>query len=204
MDCSMPGFPVLNHLPELAQTHIHWVSDAIQSFHPLSLSSLFAISLYQHQGLSQRISSLHQMTKVFELQLQHQSFQWIIRLISFRIDWFDPLAVQGTLKSLPQQHSLTATILQFSAFLMVQLSYQYMATGKIIALTIRTFVSKVMSLLFNRLSRFVITLLSRNKCLFILWLKSPSTVILEPKKIKSDTIFTFSPSICMKWWDQMP
>ena len=183
MDYSMPGFPVLNHLPELAQTHIHWVSDAIQSFHPLLLSSPFAISLYQHQGLSQRIGYLHQMTKVFELQLQHQSFQWIIRLISFRIDWFDPLAVQGTLKSLPQQHSLTATILQFSAFLMVQLSYQYMATGKIIALTIRTFVSKVMSLLFNRLSRFVITFLSRNKCLFILWLKSPSTVILEPKKI---------------------
>ena len=201
MDCSMPGFPVLNHFPELAQTHIHWVSDAIQSFHPLSLSSPFAISLYQHQGLSQWISSLHQMTKVFELQLQHQSFQWI-----FRVDflWFDLLAIQWTLKSLPQQHSLTATILQFSAFLMVQLSYQYMATGKIIALTIRTFVSKVMSLLFNRLSRFVITFLSRNKCLFILWLKSPSTVILEPKKIKSVTVSIFPHLFVMKWWDQIP
>ena len=92
--------------------------------------------------------------------------------------------VFGGLKSLPQQHSLTATILQFSAFLMVQLSYQYMATGKTIALTKWTFVSKVMSLLFNRLSRFVITFLPRNKCLLISWLKLPSTVILEPKKIK--------------------
>ena len=180
------------------------IESMIPSNHLILSPTSPALNLSQHLGLFEWVGFSHQVAKLLELQLQHQSFQWIIRLISFRIDWFDPLAVQGTLKSLPQQHSLTATILQFSAFLMVQLSYQYMATGKIIALTIRTFVSKVMSLLFNRLSRFVITFLSRNKCLFILWLKSPSTVILEPKKIKSDTIFTFYPSICMKWWDQMP
>ena len=119
-------------------------------------------------------------------------------LISFRIDWLDLLAVQGTLKSLPQHHSSKASILQCSAFFTVQLSHPYMTTGKIIALTRWTFVGKVMSLLFNMLSRLVITFLPRSKCLLISWLRSPSAVILEPKKIKSFTVSIVSPSICTK------
>ena len=117
-------------------------------------------------------------------------------LISFRMDWLDLLAVQGTLKSLLQHHSLKASILQCSAFFIVQLSHPYMTTGKTIALTRRTFVGKVMSLLFNMLSRLVITFLPRSKCLLISWLHSSSAVILEPPKIKSVTISTVSPSIC--------
>ena len=117
-------------------------------------------------------------------------------LISFRVDWLDLLAVQGTLKSLLQHHSSKASILQRSAFLIVQLSHPYMTTGKTIALTRWTFVSKVMSLLFNMLSRSVITFLPRNTHLLISWLQSPSAVILEPRKIKSATVSTVSPSIC--------
>ena len=116
-------------------------------------------------------------------------------LISFRMDWLDLLAVQGTLKSLFQHHSSKASILWCSAFFTVQLSHPYMTAGKTIALTRRTFVGKVMSLLFNMLSRWVITCLPRTKRLLISWLKSPSAVILEPRKIKSDTVFTVSPSI---------
>ena len=119
----------------------------------------------------------------------------ILGLISYRIDWFDLLAVQGTLKSLLQHHTLKASILQRSAFFPVQLSHPYMITRKTIALTRQTFVGKVMSLLFNILSRLVITFLPRSKCLLISWLHSPSAVILEPKKIKSDTVSTLSPSI---------
>ena len=124
-------------------------------------------------------------------------------LISFRIDCLDLLAVQGTLKSLLQHHSSKASILWCSAFFMVQLSHPYMTTGKTIALTICTFVSKVISLLFNMLFRFVIAFLSRSKRLLISWLQSPSAVIWEPKKIKSVTISTFSPSICHEVMDQM-
>ena len=113
-------------------------------------------------------------------------------LISFRIDWFDLFAVQGTLKSLFQHHSSKASILQCSAFFIVQLSHLYMTTGKTIALT---FVDKAMSLLFNMLSRLVIAFLQRSKCLLISWLKLPSAVILEPPKIKSLTVSIVSPSI---------
>ena len=116
-------------------------------------------------------------------------------LISFRMDWLDLLAVQGTLKSLLQHHSSKASILRGSAFFTVQCSYPYMTTGKNIALTRRTFVGKVMSLLFNMLSRLVITFLPRSKHFLISWLQSPSAVILEPKKIKFDTVSTVSPSI---------
>ena len=115
-------------------------------------------------------------------------------------DW-SPLgwtAVQGTLKSLLQHHSSKAPILWHSAFFIFQLSHPYMTTGKTIALTRRTFVGKVMSLLFNMLSRLVLTFLPRSKCLLISWLQSPSAVILEPRKIKSDTVSTVSPSICHK------
>ena len=117
-------------------------------------------------------------------------------LISFRIDWFDLLAVQGTLKSLLQYHSSKASILQCSAFFMVQLSHLYMTTGKTMALTRWTFVGKAMSLLFNMLSRLLIAFLPRSKRLLISWLQSPSAVILEPPKIKSVTVSIVSPSIC--------
>ena len=130
--------------------------------------------------------------------------QEIPGLISFRIDWLDLLAVQGTLKSLLQHHSSKASILRCSAFFTVQLSHAYMTTGKTLALIRRTFVGKVMSLLFNMLSRLVITFLPRSKRLLISWLQSPSEPILEPPKIKSDTVSTVSPSISYKWWDQMP
>jgi len=112
-------------------------------------------------------------------------------LISFRMDWLDLFAVQGTLKSLLQHHSSKASILRCSAFFIVQLSHPYITTGKTIALTRLTFVGKVMSLLFNMLSRLVITFLSRSKCLLMSWLQSPSAVILEPKKIKSVTVHCF-------------
>ena len=116
-------------------------------------------------------------------------------LVSFRMDWLDLLTVQGTLKSLLQHHSSKASILRHSAFFIVQLSHPYMTTGKTIALTRRTFVGKVTSLLLNMLSRLVITFLPRSKRLLISWLQSPSSVILEPRKIKSDTVSTVSPSI---------
>ena len=116
-------------------------------------------------------------------------------LISFRMDWLDLLAVQGTLKSLLQHHSSKVSILWHSAFFIVQLSHPYMTTGKTIALTRKIFVGKVMSLLFNILSRLVITFLPRSQRLLISWLQSPSAVILEPPKIKPDTASTVSPSI---------
>ena len=125
-------------------------------------------------------------------------------LISSRIDSFDLLAVQGTLKSLLQHHTSKASILQHSAFFIVQLSHPYMTTGKTIALTRQTFVGKVLSLLFNMLSRLVTVFLPRSKRLLISWLHLPSAVILEPKKIKSVTVSTVSSSICMKCWERMP
>ena len=131
-----------------------------------------------------------------EFQLQHQSFNEHSGLNSFRMDWLDLPAVQGTLKSLLQHHSSKASSLWFSSFFIVQLSHSYMTTGKTIALTRWTFVGKVMSLLFNMLSRLVVTCLPRSKCLFISWLQSPSAMILEPKNIKSATVSTVSPSIC--------
>ena len=126
------------------------------------------------------------------------------RLISFRMDWFYLLAVQGTLKSLLQHHSSKASILWRSALFMVQLSHPYMTTGKTIALTIRTFVGKVISLLFNMLCRFVIAFLPRGKRLLISWLQSLSAVILEPKKIKSALFLLLPHLFAMKWWDCNP
>ena len=133
---------------------------------------------------------------------EYQSFSFSISpsneysgLISFRMDWLDLLAVKETLKSLLQHHSSKTSILQHSAFFTVQLSHPYMTTGKTIALTRKTFIGKVMSLLFNMLSRLVITFLPRSKRLLISWLQSPLAVILEPPKIKSDTVSTVSLSI---------
>ena len=183
MDCSMPSFPVYHQPPEPAQAHVHWVGDAIQPPHPLSSPSPPALNLSQHQGPLKWVSSSHQVAQVLEFQLQHQSFQWTPGTDLFRMDWLDLLAVQGTLKSLLQHHSSKPSILRCSAFFIVQLSHPHMTTGKTITLTRRTFVDKVMSLLFNMLSRLVITFLPRRKCLLISWLQSPSAVILEPRKI---------------------
>ena len=130
-----------------------------------------------------------------KLQLQHHSLNEYSGLISFRTNWFYLLAVQGTLKSFLQHHSSKESIFWCSAFFTVQLSHPYMTTGKTIGLTRWTFVSKVMSLLFNMLSRFVIAFLPRSKRLLTSWLQSPSAVILEPQKIKSDIVSTVSPSI---------
>ena len=181
---SMPGFPAHHQLPELAQTHVHPVSDTIQPYHPLSSPSHPIFNLSQHQGLFQWVSSSHRVAKV--LEFQPQSFQWISPsneysgLISFRINWLDLLAVQGILNSLLQHHSSKASVLQHLAFFIVQLSHPYMITGKTIALTWWTFVGTVMSLLFNMLSRLVIAFLPRSKHLLISWLQSPSSVILKP------------------------
>ena len=109
MDCSTPGLSVPHHLPKFAHVHVHCISDAIQSSQPLTPSSLSALNLSQRQRLFQRVSSLHQMTKILAFQLQHQSFQWYSGLISLKIDWLDLLAVQGTLKSFLQHHSLKAS-----------------------------------------------------------------------------------------------
>ena len=141
-------------------------------------------------------STLHtRWPKCWSFSFSMIPYKEIPGLISFRMGWLDLLAVQGTLKSLLQHYSSKASILQRSAFFTVQLSHPYMTTGKTTALTKRTFVGKVMSLLFNMLSRLVITFLPRSKRLLISWLQSPSAVILEPKKIKSDTLSTVSPPI---------
>ena len=156
MNRSTPGLPVHHQLPEFTQTHIHRVSDAIQPSHPLS--SLFppALNLTQHQGLFQWVSSLHQVAN-WSFSFSISPSKKYSGLISFRIDWLGLLAVRGTLKSLLQHYSSKALILLLSAFFIVQLSHSYTTTGKTIALTRWTFVGKVMSLLFNMLSRLVIT-----------------------------------------------
>ena len=135
MNCNMPGLSVHHHLPESTQTHVRLVGDAIQTSHPLLSPSPLALNLSQHWGLFQWVSSLHQVSKGLKFQLQHQSFQWNPGLISFRMDWLDLLAVQGTLKSLLQHHSSKASIILCSAFFIDQLSYPHMTTWKTIALT---------------------------------------------------------------------
>ena len=181
MNRSMPGLPVHHQLPEFTQTHVLRVHDAIQPSHPGSSPSPPAPNLSQHHSLFQWINTSHEVAKVLEFQLYRHSFQKIPGKI-FRMDWLDLLAVQGTLKSLLQHHSSKASILCLSAFFTVQLSHPYMTTGKTIALTRWTLVSKVMSLFLNILSRLVINFLPRTKRLLISWLQSSSAVILEPKK----------------------
>ena len=185
MDCSTPGFPVHHQLPEPTQTSVHCFSDAIQSSHPLSSPSP-ACNLFQHQRLFKNmllISVLHiRWPKYWSFSFNIRTSNEYSGLISFRNDWFDLLAVQGTLKSLLQHHGSKASFLQCSAFFRFQLSHPYMTTGKTIALARWTFVGKVMSLLLNMLSRLVITFLPRSKRLLISWLQSPSAVILEPLK----------------------
>ena len=179
MDCSIPGFPVHRQLPELAQTHIHRVgvgpSDhLILCPPPLLLPSIFPrIRVFSNESVL-RINWPRCWSFSFSINPSND----YSGLISLRIDWFDLLAVQGTLKSLFQYHSSKVSILQVSAFFMVQLSHPYVTTWKTIALTIWTFVSKVMFLLLNMLSRFFIAFLPRSKRLLILWLQLFSTVIL--------------------------
>ena len=190
MNRSTPGLPVHHQLPEFTQTYVHWVGEVIQPSHPLLSPYLPALNLSQHQGLLKWDSSSHQVAKVLEFQLQHQKNFWSKSPsnehpgLIFRMDWLDLLAVQRTPKSLLQNHSSKASILQCSAFFIVQLSHPYTTTGKTIALTRWTFVGKVMSLLFNMLSRSVISFLPRSKRLLISCLQSPSAVILEPPKNK--------------------
>ena len=143
MDCITPGFPV-HH-----QTHVHWVSDAIQPSHPLLSPSLPTFNLSHHQGLFQWVSSSHHVAKDWSFSFSISPSNEYSGLISFRMDWLDILAVQGSLKSFLQHYSSKASILRCSAFFMVQLPHPYMTSGKTIALTWGTFVGKVMSLLFN-------------------------------------------------------
>ena len=147
-------------------------------------SSPSSLSLSQHQGLFQWVSCSHQMTKLLEFQLQPSPSDEYSGLISFKIDWFDLLAVQGTFRSLLQHHSLKASILWCSAFFTVHLWRPYMTTGKTVALTIQTFVGRVMSLLFSTLSRFVITFLPWSNGLLISWLQSLFTVIFGAQEEK--------------------
>ena len=165
----MLGFTVLPHPLELAQIHVHRVSDAIQLSHLLSSPSLPMFNVSSIRVFSNELALHVRWPKFcsFSISPSNESSG----LISFRIDWFDLLTVQGTLKSLFQPHSLKASVLRDSAFFMVQLSHPYMTIGKTIALTRWTFVSKVMSLLFNMLSRLVIAFLPRSKHLLISWLQ---------------------------------
>ena len=161
MDCSTLAFPVHHQLPKLAQTHVQWVGDAIQPFHPLSSPSPPSFNLTQHQALSNE-SVLHiRWPKYWSFSFSISPSNEYPGLISLRIDWLDLLAVQGILESLLQHHSSKALILQCSALFMVQLSHPFMAIGKTIALTRWIFVGKVMSLLFNMLSRLVIVFFQR-------------------------------------------
>ena len=182
MNRSTPGLPVHHQLPEFTQNHVHWVRDAIQLSHPLSSLLLLppippSIRVFANEStLGMRWPKYWSFSFSIIPSKEHPE------LISFRMDWLDLLAVQGTLKSLLQHHSSKLSILQCSAFFTVHLSHPYMTTGKTIALTKCTFVGKVMSLLFNRLSRLVITFLPRSKRLLISWLQPPSAVILEPPK----------------------
>ena len=193
MNCSMPGLAVHHQLLKFTQTHVHRVGDAIQPSHPLSSPSPLAPNPSQHQSLFQWVNSSYEVAKYWSFSFSISPSNEYSGLISFRMDWLHLLAVQGTLKSLLQHHSSKASILRRSALFTVQLSHPYLTTGKTIALTWWTFVGKVMSLVLNMLSRLVITFLPGSKRLLISLLQSPSAVILEPRKIKSNTV---SPSIC--------
>ena len=202
MDHSPIGFPVLHHLPELPQAHVHWISDAIQPFvvcHPLLfLSSIFpSITVFSNELC------------VHIWWPKYWSFNLVL-LMNIQ-DWF-PLRLTDMISLQPKGLSwvffnTTAekkSILMHSAFFMVQLSHPYMTTAKTIALTIQSFVGEVMSLLFNMLFRLVIIFLPRSKCLLIPCLWSLPAMILELEKLKSFTVSVVSPSICLKWWDWMP
>ena len=193
---STPGLPVQHQTPEPTQLMSNksvMPSNHLILCHPLLLlPSIFpSIRVFSNES-----ALCIRWPKYWSFSFNISPFNEHPGLISFRMDWLDYLAAQGTLKSLLQQHSSKAPILWRSAFFIVQLSHPYMTTGKTITLTRRTFVGKVMSLLFNMLSRLVITFLPGSKRLLISWWQSPSAVILEPPKITSLTVSTVSPSIC--------
>ena len=204
MDCSTPGVPV-HHQPqsllklmptELVMASNHLIFYCTLLFLPSTIPSMRVFS--NESALPIR------WPKYWSFSFSIGPSNEYSGLISFGMDWLDLLAVQGTLKSLLQHHSSKASILQHSAFFIVQFSHPHMTIGKNIALTRWTFVGKAMSLLFNVLSQLVIAFLPRSKCLLISWLQSPSAVILEPPKIKFITVSTVFLSFAMKWWDQMP
>ena len=189
-DCNTPGLPDITNsqsLLNLMSIELVMSSNHLILCHPF----LFLPSIFPSIKDFSNEPSVHiRWPKYWSFSFSISPSSEYLGLISFRMDWLDLLAVQGTLKSLLQHHSSKASILWHTAF-----SHPYMTTGKTIALTRQTLVGKVMSLLLNMLSRLVITFLSRSKHLLISWLQSPSAVILEPKKIKSDTVSTVSPSI---------
>ena len=200
MDCSKPGLPVHHELLEFTQTHVHWVGD-----NHLTISLSVAPFSSHLQSFPASWWLFSDESVLFIRWLKYWSFSFIIRpsneysgLISFRIDWLDLLAVQGTFKSLLQHHSSKASILCCSSFFILQLSHPYMTTGKTIALTRWTFVGKVIFLFFNMLSRLVITFLARSKHLLISWLQSLSAAILEPPKNKVSHCFNCFP-IYLLW-----
>ena len=206
MNRSMPGLPVSitnsQSLPKPMSIELVMPSNHLILCHPLFLLP----SIFPSIRVFSNVSALRvRWPKYWSFSFNISSSNEHPGMISFRMDWLDFLAVQGTLKSLLQHHSSKTSIIWCSAFFIVQLSHPYMATGKTIALSRRTFFDKVMFLLFNVLSRLVITFLPRSKRLLISWLQSPSAVILEPPKIKSATVSTVSPSIChevarvLKW-----
>ena len=202
MNQNTAGLPLHHQLPESTQTRV--IESVMPSNHlilcgPLLLPSIFpSIRVFSSESaLPIRCPKYWSFSFNISPSNEHPG------LISCRMDWLDLIAVQGTLKSLLQHHSSKASIILHSAFFIVQLSHLYMITGKTIALTRQTFVGRVMSLLFNTLSRLVITFLPRSKCLLISWLQS-SVVILEPRKIKSATASLFPHLFAMKWWNRMP
>ena len=192
MDCSTPGLPIYHQLPEFTQLmsiELVMLSNHLILCHPL----LLLLSIFPSIRVFSNESTLRmRWPKYWSFNFSTSPSNEHPGLISFRMDWLDLFAVQGTLKSLLQCHSSKASILWWSAFFIVQLSHLYMTTGKTIALTRQTFVGKVLSPLFNMLSRLAIPFLPRSKRLLISWLQSLCTVILEPRKIKSATV---SPSV---------
>ena len=194
MDCSTLGLPVHLQLTEITQTLLHWVSDAIQTSYPLSPPSPDALNLSQHQGPFQWVRFSHQVASVLSFSFNINPFNDDSGLISFQSG--DSQESSPT----PQFKGINSLALDF----IVQFSHSHMTTGKNIALTRWTFMDKVMSLLFNMLSRLVISFLPRMKCLLILWLQSPPAVILEPKKLSLSLFPLFPHLFAMKWWDQMP
>ena len=198
MNCSTPGLPVHHQLPE--STKPMSIESVMPSNHLILCCSLLLLSsIFPSIRVFSNESALcMRWPKYWSCSFNISPSNEHPGLISFRMDWLDLLAVQGTLKSLLQHHSSKASILLHSVFFIVQLSHPYMTTGKTITLTRHTFADKVMSLLFNVLSRLVINFLPRSKRLLISWLQSPSAVILEPRKIKSATVPLFSHLFAMK------
>ena len=195
MNSSTPGLPVHHQLPEFTQTHVHQVSDAIQPSYPLSSLSPPAPIPPSIRVFSNESTLRMRWPKYWSFSFSIIPCKEISGLISFRMDWLDLLAVQGTLKSLLQYYSSKASILLCSAFFTVQLSHPYMTTGKTIALTRWTFVGKVMSLLFNMLSRLVITFLPRSKCLLFYFIFKLYKIVLVLPNIKMNLPISNQPTI---------